>query len=98
MTNFWIKSLNYKQFSCMAALAFCLASCGEQSQALPVSTAPLPQMQAARYYLNAQPSTKEVIEQLDPTTMTRMEVLDGQKAADYTHDATIQKAILVQTK
>nr|GFD41944.1 hypothetical protein [Tanacetum cinerariifolium] len=43
-------------------------------------------MQAARYYLNAKPSTKEVIEQLDPSTMTRMDVLDGQQAATYAHD------------
>lgn len=51
-------------------------------------------MQAARYYLNAKPSTKEVIEQLDPQSMTRLEVLDNQQAATYAQDPNVKRVIL----
>lgn len=99
MLNFLNNSLIYKRVGCLAALALCLASC-EQKQALPVSNNPIPTSQAApdRYYLNAQPSTKEVIEQLDPKTFVRMDVLKDKQAADYTHDASVNKVVLVQTK
>lgn len=98
MLNFLNNPFNYKHLSSVAVLALCLGSCEQQRQAEPISTAPLPQMQAARYYLNTKPSTKEVIEQLDHKTMTRMDVLDGQKAADYAHDPSVKQAIVVQTK
>lgn len=99
MSNFLNNSLNYKYFGCIAALALGLASC-EQKQALPVSDNPIPTSSAQpdRYYLNAQPSTKEVIEQLDTKTITRMDMLKDQQAADYAHDASISKVVLVQTK
>ncbi|MBJ6143995.1 hypothetical protein [Hymenobacter sp. BT559] len=88
----------YKHLGCAAVLLLGLSSCEQQQQAKPVSTAPLPQMQAARYYLNAKPSTKEVIEQLDTKYITRMEVLDGQKAATYAQDPDVKRVILAQTK
>lgn len=80
-------------------LSLCLAGC-EQPQALPVATAPIPNSPAQpdRYYLNAQISTKEAIEQLDAKSIVRMDVLKGQHAADYAHDASIKSVILVQTK
>lgn len=80
-------------------LALGLASC-EQPQALPVAAAPLPATSAQfdRYYLNAQLSSKEVIEQLDPKTITNMSVLKCQQAADYAHDAGVKGVILVQTR
>ncbi|MGI4867205.1 MAG: hypothetical protein ACRYFZ_25030 [Janthinobacterium lividum] len=99
MLNFSANSPTYKYFGCVAALALCLTSC-EQKQALPVSPTPMPTSSAQpdRYYLNAQVSSKEVIEQLDSKSITRMEVLKGQQAADYAHDASIKGVILVQTK
>jgi hypothetical protein len=88
---------------CLGAAAFllslCLASC-EQQQALPVATAPLnaASAQPNRYYVNAQVSSKEVIEQLDPKTIINMNVLKGQQAADYAHDTGVKGVILVQTR
>lgn len=60
-------------------LSLGLAGC-EQPQALPVAAAPLnaASAQPNRYYLNAQVSSKEVLEQLDPKRITRMDVLKGQ--------------------
>jgi len=80
-------------------LALGLAGC-EQPQALPVAAAPLDAASAQpnRYYVNAQVSSKEVIEQLDPKTITSMNVLKDQQAADYTHDASVKSVILVQTR
>ncbi len=80
-------------------LALGLAGC-EQPQALPVAAAPLDAASAQpnRYYLNAQVSSKEVIEQLDPKTITTMSVLKGQQAADYAHDASVKNVLLVQTR
>ena len=97
MLNFLNNQFKCKCLGAATVLALGLGSC-EQQQAKPVSPAPLPQLQAARYYLNAKPSTKEVIEQLDPSTMTRMDVLDGQQAASYTHDLNVKQVIAVQTK
>jgi hypothetical protein len=80
-------------------LLLCLTGC-EQQPVLPVATAPIPSSstQPDRYYLNAQVLTKEVIEQLDPKTITRLDVLKGQQAADYAHDASLEGVILVRTK
>ncbi|MFD1870854.1 hypothetical protein [Hymenobacter bucti] len=97
MLTFPNNFLKHKHLLGVAVLALGLGGC-EQRQAEPVSTAPLPQLQPTSYYLNAKPSTKTVIEQLDPQTMTRMDVLDGQKAADYAHDPGVKRAIVVQTK
>lgn len=99
MLNLLNNSPNYKYLGCAAALALCLAGC-EQQQALPVATAPIPTSSAQpdRYYLNAQISTKEAIEQLDAKSIVRMDVLKGQHAADYAHDASIKGVLLVQTK
>jgi len=97
MPNFPNNIPIYKQLGFIVALALGLNSC-EQQQAKPVSTAPLPQMQAARYYLNTQPSTKEVIEQLDPQTITRLDVLDDQQAATYAQDISVKRVILAQTR
>jgi len=103
MLNFQFTSPTRSRFSYVATLllplSLCLAGC-EQQQALPVSTNPIPSSPAQpdRYYLNAQVSTKEVIEQLDPKTITRLDVLKGQQAADYAHDASIKGVILVRTK
>lgn len=92
-----INSFTYKNLVCLAAFSLCLGGC-EQRQAEPVAVVPIAQMQPARYYLNAKPSTKEVIEQLDPQTMTRMDVLDGQQAANYAHAPGIKRVVVVQTK
>jgi len=99
MLNFLINSPTYKHLGCVAALALGLGSC-EQQKPLPVSVTPIPAAQGEpnRYYLNAQVSTKEVIEQLDPKTITRLDVLKDQKAADYTHDAGTRLVILAQTR
>jgi len=80
-------------------LALGLAGC-EQPQALPVAAAPLnaASAQPNRYYVNAQVASKEVIEQLDPTKIVSMNVLKGQQAADYAHDAGVKGVILVQTR
>ncbi len=80
-------------------LSLCLAGC-EQPQALPVAAKPLPATSAQpdRYYLNAQVSNKEAIEQLNPQSITRVDVLKGQQAADYAHAAGVQGVILVQTR
>jgi hypothetical protein len=101
MFNSQLISAAFRHF-CYAAvlmLPLCLAGC-EQQQALPVATAPIPASptQPDRYYLNAQVSTKETIEQLDSKSIVRMDVLRGQHAADYAHDASIKGVILVQTK
>jgi hypothetical protein len=97
MLNFLNKQLNIKYLVSLAMLALGLGSC-EQQQAQPVSTAPLPQMQAARYYLNAKTSTKEAIEQLNPSIMTRIDILDDQQAATYAQDPKVKRVIAVQTK
>lgn len=99
MSNFLNNSFNYCIIGCLATLSLGLASC-EQPQALPVAAAPLDAASAQpnRYYVNAQVSSKEVIEQLDPKTITSMNVLKGQPAADYTHDASVKSALLVQTR
>jgi hypothetical protein len=100
MTHFQANPTPARCFGTAALLlSLCLAGC-EQQQALPVSTTPLSTSptQPDRYYLNAQVSTKEVIEQLDPKTITRMDVLRGQQATDYAHDASIKGVILVHTK
>jgi len=103
MLNFQFNSPTRSRFSYVAALllplSWCLAGC-EQPQALPVSATPLSTSPAQpdRYYLNAQVSTKEVIEQLDPKSIVRMDVLKGQHAADYAHDMSIKGVVLVQTK
>jgi hypothetical protein len=91
------KLSSYKQLGGVVALALCLGSC-EQQQAEPVSVAGMPPMQAASYYLNAKPSTKAAIEQLDPQTITRMDVLDDQQAATYAQDANVRRVIAVRTK
>jgi hypothetical protein len=80
-------------------LALGLAGC-EQPQALPVAAAPLnaASAQPNRYYVNAQVSSKEVIEQLDSQRITRMDVLKGQQAADYAHDPGVKNVLLVQTR
>lgn len=92
-------SPKYKYLGCITALMLSLSSC-EQQKAVPVSATPIAASQGEpnRYYLNAQVSTKEVIEQLNSKTITRMEVLKDQKAADYTHDASTRQVILVQTR
>jgi hypothetical protein len=87
---------DYKRLGCVAALALGLGSC-EQQPAAPLSATPIPQQPDALYYLNAKPSTKEAIEQLDPKLMTRMDVLKGQPAATYAHDARVNRVILAQT-
>lgn len=98
MLNFLNNPFNYKHFGYASALVLGLTSC-EQRTVEPASTAPtLTQMQPDRYYLNTQPSTKTVIEQLDPKIMLRVDVLKGQQAADYTHDAGVNGVILVQTQ
>ncbi len=76
-----------------------LAGC-EQPQALPVAAAPLPATSAQpdRYYLNARLSSKEVVELLNPQSITRLDVLRGQQAADYAHDAGVRGVVLVQTR
>lgn len=87
-------------YTAVLASLLCLTSC-EQRQAVPVvpaTSTPAIQSQPERYYLNSQPSTKTVIESLDPKTLTRMDVLRGQQAMDYTHDATANNVVLVQTK
>ncbi|HET9502029.1 MAG TPA: hypothetical protein VFO93_00710 [Hymenobacter sp.] len=80
-------------------LALGLAGC-EQPQALPVAAAPLPATSAQpdRYYLNARLSSKEVVELLNPQSITRMDVLKGQQAADYAHDVSVRGVVLVQTR
>ena len=99
MSSFSDNLLKYKHLGYAAALVLGLSSC-EQQQALPVSATPIASSSALpdRYYVNAQLSTKEVIEQLDLKTITRMDVLHGQKAADYAHDASISKVTMVQTR
>lgn len=103
MHNFHFNSPTRNCSSYVAALllplSLCLASC-EQQQALPVATVPIgtAPTQPDRYYLNAQLASKEVIEQLDPKSITRMDVLRGKQAADYAHDMSIKGIILVQTK
>lgn len=99
MVNFLNNSPQYRYLGCVAALVFGLSSC-EQQEALPVSTTPIPTSPAQpdRYYLNAQASTREVIEQLDSKAITRMDVLTDQKAADYAHNASIKRVTLVQTR
>jgi hypothetical protein len=103
MHNLRSNSPTSSRFSYAAALlllfSLCLVGC-EQQQVLPVATTPLPASptQPDRYYLNAQLASKEVIEQLDPKSITRMDVLRGKQAADYAHDMSIKGIILVQTK
>jgi hypothetical protein len=99
MLAFLGNSTKYKRLSYLAALVLGLSSC-EQQKALPVSTTPIPSSPAQpdRYYVNARISTKEVVEQLDPKTITRTDVLRGQQAADYAHDASIKGVISVQTR
>jgi hypothetical protein len=99
MLAFLGNSTKYKRLSYLAALVLGLSSC-EQQKALPVSTTPIPSSPAQpdRYYVNAQVSSREVVEQLDPNTITRMDVLEDQKAADYAHNASIKRVTLVQTR
>jgi hypothetical protein len=100
MSRFQVNLTPARRFGAIAfLLQLGLASC-EQQQALPVATAPLPTSptQPDRYYLNAQVSSKEVIEQLNPKSITRMDVLKGQHASDYAHDAGVKGVILVQTR
>jgi hypothetical protein len=103
MHNFHFNSPTRSCFSYVAALllsfSLCLASC-EQQQALPVAAAPLSATSAQpdRYYVNAQVASKETIEQLNPNNIISMNVLKGQQAADYAHDAGVKGVILVQTR
>ena len=99
MATFLSNSPTYKYLGCVAALVLGLSSC-EQQQALPVSPTPIPSSAAQpdRYYVNAQVSSKEAVEQLDPKTITRLDVLHGQQAADYAHDTGIKRVTLVQTR
>lgn len=97
MPNFPNNLFAYKHFAFAAVLALGLGAC-EQHAAVPVSAAPIAPMPAARYYLNAKPSLKEVIEQLDPQTITRLEVLDNQQAATYAQDPSVKRVILAQTR
>jgi hypothetical protein len=100
MSRFPVNPTPARRFGAAAfLLSLCLAGC-EQQQALPVAAAPLnaASAQPNRYYVNAQVSSKEVIEQLDPKTITSMNVLQGQQAADYAHDAGVKGVILVQTR
>jgi len=97
MLNFPNNLFTRKRLAFIAALALGLGSC-EQHTAVPVATAPITPMPAARYYLNAKPSLKEVIEQLDPQTITRLEVLDNQQAATYAQDPSVKRVILAQTR
>lgn len=100
MSHFQTNPTLARRFGAVAfLLTLGLAGC-EQPQALPVATAPLnaAAAQPNRYYLNAQVSSKEVLEQLDPKSITRMDVLKGQQAADYAHDASVKNVILMQTR
>jgi len=99
MFRFQIDLTPARRFGAAALFSLCLAGC-EQQQALPVANAPLPTSatQPDRYYLNAQVSSKEVIEQLNSKSITRMDVLRGQQASDYAHDASVKGVILVQTR
>jgi hypothetical protein len=100
MSRFQVNLTSARRFGAVAfLLQLCLAGC-EQQQALSVATAPIrtSPTQPDRYYVNAQVSSKEVIEQLDPKSITRMDVLKGQHAADYAHDASVKGVVLVQTK
>ena len=98
MLNFLNNPFKYKHFGYAAALALGLISCEQQTVEPAPKVPALTQMQPNRYYLNTQPSTKTVIEQLDPKIMLRVDVLKGQQAADYTHDAGVNGVILVQTQ
>lgn len=100
MSRFQITPTLVRRFGAAAfLLVLGLAGC-EQPQALPVSAAPLDAASAQpnRYYVNAQVSSKEAIEQLNPDNIISMNVLKGQPAADYTHDASVKTALLVQTR
>lgn len=83
-------------------LPFCLAGC-EKPQAVPVTTVqgpitPVAQSPFDYYYFNGQPSTKAAIENLNATTIARVDVLRGQQAIDYTHDANATSAVLLRTR
>ena len=102
MFHFRINKLaSFGHFGGAIALLLGLGLVGcEQPQALPVAAKPLTttSTQPDRYYLNAQVSSKETIEQLNPQSITRVDVLKGQQAADYAHAAGVQGVILVQTR
>ena len=95
MFNFLSDSTSPKRFGSTMALAVILCLGGLSSQA---QTAPAAKVKPDHYYLNGKPSTKEAVESLDPKTIDRMDVLSGQQAIDYTHDATSKGVVLVQTK
>jgi hypothetical protein len=100
MSHFQVNPTPASRFGAIAfLLALGLAGC-EQQQALPVAAAPLSATSAQpdRYYVNAQVASKEAIEQLNPTNIISMNVLKGQQAADYAHDAGVKGVILVQTR
>ncbi len=101
MFQFRIKIASFGRYFGAATLLLTLGLAGcEQPQALPVAAAPLPATSAQpdRYYLNAQLASKEVVELLNPQSITRLDVLKGQQAADYAHDAGVRGVVLVQTR
>ncbi len=92
MFNFLFDSTVPKRFGSVVVLAtiFCLNGCAD--------TAPVAKPEPDRYYLNGKASTKEAVEKIAPETIDRMDVLSGQQAIDYTHDASTKRAMLIQTK
>jgi len=98
MLNFLNDRFKYLYLGAATVLALGLGSC-EQQQAQPtLTTTGSSKMQPDQYYLNARPSTKEAVGQLDFKTITNISVLTDQKASDYARDAGVQKVVLVQTK
>jgi len=79
-------------------LALCYSGARAQAQTPATSAAAKKPAGPDRYYIDGQLATKAAAEKLDTATIASMQVLEGQQAISFAHDAAVGRIVAVATK